>query len=121
MFGSQEFAQQRDSTPERYWMLLICLFQACRREEAGQLALKDIQEQDGIAFFNITDAEKDQHLKNEGSRKSGASRSVRTGAMAEPIARSARTRMIMRTRRWKSLQKWWENLVGRVGGEPTAR
>ena len=36
--------QQRESNPERYWMTRLCVFQVCRREEAAQLALKDIQE-----------------------------------------------------------------------------
>lgn len=68
VLGSNEFQTQRETNPARYWVVLICLFQVCRREVAGQLALKDIQEQDGIWFFDITDKGKDQGLKNDGSR-----------------------------------------------------
>lgn len=69
VFGSQEFLRQRMERPERYWVVLLCLFQACRREEAAQLYIKDIQESEGVTYLNITDTEKDQTLKNEGSRR----------------------------------------------------
>ena len=74
VFGSQEFLKQRDSRPTRaaarYWLCLICLFSSCRREEAGQLVLADIQEENGIPFFRINDdAAFQQVLKNEGSRR----------------------------------------------------
>lgn len=69
VLGSPEFIRQRTERPERYWLVLLLLFQICRREEAGQLYLKDIQEVDGITYLNIVDTEKDQTLKNEGSRR----------------------------------------------------
>jgi integrase len=70
VFGSKDFIQQRKTNPARYWLCLICLFSACRREEAGQLAVADIQEEDGIRFFWINDDPKlEQTLKNEGSRR----------------------------------------------------
>jgi integrase len=69
VFGSQEFTAQRTTHPERFWLTLICLFQICRREEAGQLAIKDIGEADGIAYLQITDEREDQGLKNEGSKR----------------------------------------------------
>lgn len=69
VFGSEMFLSQREAHPERYWLVLLCLFQLCRREEAGQLALKDIQIDDGIPFLNITDEGIDQALKNPGSRR----------------------------------------------------
>jgi integrase len=70
VFGSRDFLEQRDKNPSRYWLCLICLFTACRREEAGQLAVADIQEEDGITFFRINDDEKlGQTLKNAGSRR----------------------------------------------------
>lgn len=69
VFGSQDFREQRERHPERYWTVLLCLFHICRREEAAQLALKDIQEEDGIPYLSITDAGDDQALKNEGSKR----------------------------------------------------
>lgn len=69
VLGSSEFLKQRTERPERYWIILLLLFQICRREEAGQLYLKDLGESDGIAYMNITDKEPDQTLKNEGSRR----------------------------------------------------
>ncbi len=69
VFSSEEFLAQRTERPERFWIVLILLFQICRREEAGQLYVKDIGEKDGIPFINITDEEADQTLKNEGSKR----------------------------------------------------
>ena len=70
ILGSPEFLRQREERPERYWLVLLLLFQICRREEAGQLYIKDFQDSpEGICYLNITDTEKDQTLKNEGSRR----------------------------------------------------
>lgn len=70
VFGSEEFLSQREAHPERFWLILLCLFQLCRREEAGQLAMKDIVVgADGIPYMNITDEGVDQALKNPGSRR----------------------------------------------------
>ena len=69
VFGSKEFIKQREAQPARYWLVLICLFQVCRREEAGQLSLADIGEQEGIPFLNITDAGEGQSVKNVGSKR----------------------------------------------------
>jgi integrase len=69
VFGSKTFMQQRNTNAANYWLPLICLFSVCRREEAGQLAIKDIGEADGIPFMNITDEGEDQGLKNEGSKR----------------------------------------------------
>ncbi len=70
VFGSKDFIKQRAANPSRFWLCLICLFSACRREEAGQLAVADIQEEGGVHFFRINDDEKlGQTLKNEGSRR----------------------------------------------------
>lgn len=71
VFGSREFIRQREKHPERYWVSLICLFTACRREEAGQLALADVQEVEGIpslSLANLDDTEEGSR-KNEGSRR----------------------------------------------------
>lgn len=69
VFSSQEFLRQRMERSERYWLVLLLLFQICRREEAAQLYLKDIGEVDGVPFIQITADEKDQSLKNEGSKR----------------------------------------------------
>jgi integrase len=70
VFGSKEFIAQRTKNPERWWIVLLCLFTAARREEVAQLVLADIQEEDGIPFIRINDDPKfDQHLKNEGSKR----------------------------------------------------
>lgn len=69
VFGSDLFRKQRLTRPDRYWLCLICLFSGCRREEAGQLLLTDIQEQDGIPYFNFSDDGEGQQLKNKDSRR----------------------------------------------------
>lgn len=69
VFGSTHFLKQREARPDYYWMVLICLFTGCRREEAAQLYLDDIQVQDGIHFFNFTDEGEDQGLKCDDSRR----------------------------------------------------
>jgi integrase len=70
VFGSLKFKAQKDSQPERYWVPLICVFQLCRREEAAQLAVADIQTEDGIAFMQIkADESLKQGLKNESSQR----------------------------------------------------
>jgi integrase len=70
VFGSRDFIRERDKNPARYWLPLLCLFTGARREEIGQLAVCDIQEEHGIPFIRINDDEKlEQSLKNEGSRR----------------------------------------------------
>ena len=69
VLGSQAFMQQRRTNAANYWLPLLCLFQVCRREEAGQLAIKDIGVSEDIPFLNITDEGEDQSLKNEGSKR----------------------------------------------------
>jgi integrase len=70
VFGSPEYRKQKDKDPARYWLPLLCLFSVCRREEAGQLAVCDVQEEAGVDFLRINDdAKLGQSLKNEGSRR----------------------------------------------------
>jgi integrase len=69
VLGSKEFIAQRETNPDRWWIVLLCLFTAARREEVAQFALSDIGSDDGIHFLKITDEGKDQTLKNEGSRR----------------------------------------------------
>ena len=124
VFGSTEFQQQRDSHPERFWMTLICLFEVCRREEAGQLALKDIQEQDGIAFFDVTDKGKDQGLKNEGSRRRLPIHSslIQLGFMeyVQRIKKAGHTRLFPQVQKGMNgfsdaIGKWFSRLVTKAG------
>jgi integrase len=70
VFGSKDFIRERDKNPARYWLPLLCLFTGARREEIGQLAVCDVQEEQGIPFIRINDdAKLEQSLKNEGSRR----------------------------------------------------
>lgn len=69
VFSSPNFIKQRVSWPERYWVSLMCLYQLCRREEAGQLALVDIGVKDEIPCISITDLGEDQSVKNPGSKR----------------------------------------------------
>ena len=70
VFGSKDFIKEREKNPPRYWLPLLCLFTGARREEIGQFAVCDIQEEHGIPFIRINDDEKlEQSLKNEGSRR----------------------------------------------------
>lgn len=70
VLGSREFLAQRSERPERYWLVLLLLFQGCRREEGAQLYLKDLGVADGgIRTINITDDEEDQTLKNTASKR----------------------------------------------------
>lgn len=69
IFSMDDFRQQQQKNPARYWVPMLCLFQLCRREEAAQLALKDMGNQDGIPFMNITNLGDDQSLKTDGSKR----------------------------------------------------
>lgn len=69
VFSSPNFLLQRASSPARYWIALLCLFQLCRREEAAQLALVDLGEKDGVPFLTITDQGEGQSVKNKGSKR----------------------------------------------------
>jgi integrase len=64
IFGSERFKSLRVDHPAHWWTLLICLFTACRREEAAQLHVADILEEDGIPYFNITSEGEGKSLKN---------------------------------------------------------
>ncbi|MBX3325733.1 MAG: site-specific integrase [Nitrospira sp.] len=63
VLGSREFLAQKTDQPERYWVVLLLLFQGCRREEAAQLYHKNLLEVDGTWVINITDEEPDQTLR----------------------------------------------------------
>lgn len=63
VLSSPDFLAQRKSNPTRYWVILLVLFQICRREEASQLLVKDIGESDGIPFMRVTNEGDQQTLK----------------------------------------------------------
>jgi integrase len=70
VFGSKAFLTQRDTNAARYWIPLLCLFNICRREEASQLSVADIQEEQGIPFLRLKEDDTlKQTLKNEGSQR----------------------------------------------------
>lgn len=69
VLSSPEFLRMRTERPERWWVVLLLLFQVCRREEAAQLYVKDLTTVEGIPCMTITDKEPDQTLKNEGSKR----------------------------------------------------
>ena len=74
LFGSEEFIAQRTGKyPERYWLLLILLHTGARREEIAQLGVADVQQKDGIWFFDITadpeELEGGKTLKNAHSKR----------------------------------------------------
>lgn len=125
VFGSSEYRKQRDKDPARYWLPLICLFSLCRREEAGQLAVSDIQEQSGIHFLRINDdAKLGQSLKNEGSRRRVPVHSalVMLGFLqyVESIRRAGHTRLFPDLSRGANgysdpVGKWFGRLLRGVG------
>ena len=46
VLSSPDFLAQRKTNPTSYWVILLCVFQICRREESSQLLVKDIGEAD---------------------------------------------------------------------------
>lgn len=74
LFGSEEFIAQRTGKyPERYWLLLILLYSGARREEIAQLGLTDVQQKEGLWYFDITadpeELEGGKTLKNAHSKR----------------------------------------------------
>jgi integrase len=125
VFGSPEYRKQKDKDPARYWLPLLCLFGVCRREEAGQLAVSDIQEKAGIAFLRINDdAKLGQSLKNDGSRRRVPIHSalVMLGFLqyVESIKRAGHVRLFPELKRGANgysdpVGKWFGRLLRSVG------
>ena len=124
VFGSDRFRKQRLTRPDRYWLCLICLFSGCRREEAGQLLLTDIQEQDSIPYFNFSDAGEDQGLKNADSRRKVPVHSslITLGFMSyvHNLRQAKQTRLFPTLKKGKSTfadatGKWYARLLKKVG------
>ncbi len=53
----------------RYWLPLLGLFTGARLNELCQLNVKDVREEDGIMFLDITDEAEDQKVKSASSRR----------------------------------------------------
>lgn len=66
-FGSEEFREQKEEHPERYWICLLMLFQVCRRKESSQLNVADVLEEDGVLYIHFKHDGKDQTTKTESS------------------------------------------------------
>ena len=125
VFGSKEFQSQREERPERFWLVMLLLFECCRREEAAQLYLKDLGEVDGIPFIQITDEEKDQSLKNEGSKRRVPIHSslIQLGFMqyVDSIKKSGHTRLFPQLKSKGNngygdpVGKWFGRLVSSLG------
>jgi integrase len=79
IFGSPDFKSQQKNTktPDkgsaRFLVTLLCLFHGLRSNEAAQLLVEDIKEDDGIAYCYIREAndvgEKVKHLKTPSSER----------------------------------------------------
>lgn len=103
----------------------MLLYECCRREEAAQLYLKDLGEVDGVPFIQITDEEKDQSLKNEGSKRRVPIHSslIQLGLMnyIESIRKAGHTRLFPQLRRKGNngygdpVGKWFGRLVSSLG------
>lgn len=125
IFSSEEFLAQRDDRPERYWLVLLLLFECCRREEAAQLYIKDIGEVDGVPFIQIRDEENDQGLKNEGSKRRVPIHSslIRLGFLeyVESIKKTGRARLFPQLKNKGNngygdpVGKWWGRMVRDLG------
>lgn len=125
VFGSQGFRTQRDTNAARYWIPLLCLFQVCRREEGAQLAVADIQEDQGIPFIRINDDQKlEQSLKNEGSRRRVPIHSslIKLGFLdyVQQISQSGHVRLFPELTKGNSgyadpVGKWFGRLVTKLG------
>lgn len=62
IFTSQEYKEKSFNADYKYWVPLIGYYTGMRLEEICQLYLTDIQQEDGIWCFNLTQNE-DKHLK----------------------------------------------------------
>jgi integrase len=69
IFGSSKFTSLRREHPAHYWVVLLCMFTACRPDEAAQLHVADILEDDGIPYIRITDEGEGQSVKTPDSKR----------------------------------------------------
>ncbi len=106
-------------------MVLICLWSGCRREEAAQLFLNDIQEAEGVHFFNLTDEGEGQGLKcpTQNRRKVPVHSSlVSLGFLqyVDSLRQAGETKLFPTLKKQKTTLadatgKWYARLLKRVG------
>lgn len=66
-----EHTPEKSGKSFRYWGVMLAIYTGARLNEIAQLALDDIQQEDGVWYFNITDEGDDDNkrLKNESSKR----------------------------------------------------
>lgn len=66
-----EHTPEKTGKTYRYWGVMLAIYTGARLNEIAQLALDDIQQENGVWYFNITDEGEDdnKHLKNESSKR----------------------------------------------------
>lgn len=76
VFTSPEFVSERDKGDRgnaRFWIPLLCLFHGCRSNEAAQLLVSDVKQEEGIDFLHIIELDDSGHpvkqLKTSASRR----------------------------------------------------
>lgn len=65
LFSSPRYLSERnkdDRGNARFWVPILCLFHGVRTNEACQLLVEDVQEQDGIHFIHIRERDEDGNL-----------------------------------------------------------
>ncbi|MBU6483001.1 MAG: tyrosine-type recombinase/integrase [Nitrospirae bacterium] len=73
LIAHPSFQRQRDRSrhPERYWIVLLCLYAGLRREEAAQLLVSQVVHDavSDVWYFDISDQGEGQSLKNAASKR----------------------------------------------------
>ncbi len=65
LFSSKDYEDNKHAKLWRYWVPLIALYTGARQAEIAQLAVKDIGDEDGVAFFSITNFGEGQRVKTK--------------------------------------------------------
>lgn len=68
IFGG-DFEDNRDASPERYWLPLLMLYTGARNEEIAQLHTRDVREVEGVWVVDINENTPDKTLKNKFSKR----------------------------------------------------
>ncbi len=68
IFNPETYLPWCKHKPSRYWMPLIALFTGMRKEEVAQLRHYDILEENGIAYFDVSDSE-GRSLKTDNAKR----------------------------------------------------
>lgn len=70
-----EFQRQRTGKhPDRYWIVLLCLYHGLRREEAAQLLVSQVEQDtaSGVHFFDVREED------DEDAKQAGTAQSIKT-------------------------------------------